>query len=109
METSYFGAKKNDPRAVSIARGNPRGFKGRKYLPLAPSWELIKITDEKEYTERYRKEVLNLLDPRQVVEDLREDAILLCWEKPDKFCHRRLVAEWFQEELGIKVPEIAKL
>jgi len=37
---------------------------------------------------------------------LGEDAILLCWENSGVFCHRRLVAEWFEEELGVSVPEV---
>jgi hypothetical protein len=30
---------------------------------------------------------------------------MLCWEAPGEFCHRRLVAEWLEGELGIQVPE----
>jgi hypothetical protein len=30
---------------------------------------------------------------------------LLCWEAPGKFCHRRLVAAWLEDALGIDVPE----
>lgn len=34
------------------------------------------------------------------------DVVLLCYEKPGQFCHRRLVAEWFEQELGLVVPEL---
>ena len=32
--------------------------------------------------------------------------ILLCWESLNVRCHRRLVAEWLEEKLGIVVPEL---
>ena len=32
------------------------------------------------------------------------DIVLLCYEKPDEFCHRHLVAEWFNRN-GIYVVE----
>jgi hypothetical protein len=53
----------------------------------------------------YRKQ-LDLLDAKQVAEDLGPDAILLCWESFNVRCHRRLVAEWLEEKLGIVVPEL---
>jgi hypothetical protein len=64
--------------------------------------------DEDEYTQRYRAEVLSKLDPARVYSDLGEDAVLLCWERPGAFCHRRLVAEWFEENLGVLVPEVGE-
>jgi uncharacterized protein (DUF488 family) len=105
MQTSYFAKTKNHQRAVSIARSSPRWFKGRRYMQLAPPWSLVKMEDEEEYTKEYRK-ILDKLDPAMVLEDLGEGAILLCWEKAGEFCHRRLVAEWLEEHLGITVNEI---
>lgn len=108
MQTSYFGNVRNLSEAsikVSIARGEPKFFDGFSYKKLAPSWDLVKIKDENIYTKRYKKEVLDRLDPFQVYKDLGENAVLLCWEKPGDFCHRRLVAEWLEENLGISVPE----
>ena len=74
-------------------------------MKLAPSWNLIKEKDEEIYTRRYYDEVLSKLDPRQVYEELGPNAILLCWEAPGEFCHRRLVAQWLSENLGIDIPE----
>ncbi len=109
VKTSYFGNIKNlpeDSNLISIARGTPGWFKGKRYLPLAPSWELIKNTEIPEpYTTGYYEQVLNKLDPGKVLEELGENAILLCWEKPGDFCHRRLVAEWLESTLKIEVPE----
>lgn len=107
MKTSYFSSKLwHGKNAVAISRGIPEWYKGRVYKALAPSWDLVRINDTEEYTRRYRNEVLNRLDPKKVYKDLGDDAILLCWEKPGDFCHRRIVAEWLENELGIIVPEI---
>ena len=113
MKTSYFAGYKGI-NGVSIALFAPRGYKGREYKLLAPSKELLdwwrftgKTGEEKE-TE-YKKEYWGLikhLDPKAVFEFLGDDAVLLCYEKPGDFCHRRLVAKWLEVKLGIMVPEI---
>jgi uncharacterized protein (DUF488 family) len=41
-----------------------------------------------------------------VFNELGEDAILLCWESPEKFCHRHLVADWLSKKLDIKITEL---
>ncbi|MEA2044925.1 MAG: hypothetical protein U9N48_00120 [Euryarchaeota archaeon] len=102
METSNFSESGSDPRAVAISRSRPKSWNGRVYEKLAPSWALIRLAklSKAEYTRRYNEEVLSKLDA------LGKDAILLCWEMPGTFCHRRLVAGWLEEEmLGISVPE----
>jgi uncharacterized protein (DUF488 family) len=111
MQTSNFSRSGADPRAVAISRAQPRGWTGRAYEPLAPPWRLLAAAknreiDESEYSRRYRAEVLSKLDPARVYADLGEDAVLLCWERAGAFCHRRLVAEWFEEELGVLVAEL---
>jgi len=57
------------------------------------------------FDREYRKQ-LDALDAKRVAEDLGPDAILLCWESFNVRCHRRLVAEWLEEKLGIVVPEM---
>jgi uncharacterized protein (DUF488 family) len=111
MQTSNFSRSGSDPKAVAISRTRPRGWTGRAYEPLAPSWRLLQAAkcgeiDEGEYTRRYYAEILSKLDPREVYADLGEDAVLLCWENSGAFCHRRLVADWLEEELGILVAEL---
>lgn len=56
------------------------------------------------YIEEYRKHVLSKLDPR-VIADVAAGFILCCYEKPNDFCHRRIVAEWIQEHTGQRVLE----
>ena len=56
----------------------------------------------------YYADFLSALNARKVVRDLLRislDPILLCWERPGEFCHRRLVAEWIESETGLFVPE----
>ena len=54
---------------------------------------------QKIYAERYRKEVLDKLDPQEVVRELKElaggqDVALVCFERSGQFCHRNLVRIW---------------
>jgi hypothetical protein len=83
----------------------PRFYRGRRYIALAPPRWLLKAKDPELFDREYRK-LLESLDPKRVVEDLGPNAILLCWESFNLRCHRRLVAEWLEEKLGIMVPEV---
>ncbi len=103
------------PGRVSIARfaprGTPAGF--RIYKTLAPgSW--FNSVSKEEY-ERLYFDGLAQLDPKETWDRLHDlaggaEPVLLCWEKPpfdDKnWCHRRMVAKWFQDQLGVDVPEL---
>jgi hypothetical protein len=113
MRTSYFhnpNLDPNDPRLVSIARWAPDGyrggrpFKGRHCLKLAPP-KTLKGLSREEFTRAYQA-ILDQFDPAKVYKHLGADAILLCWEPPGQFCHRRLVAEWLEVHLGIEVREL---
>ncbi len=116
MYTGYFGKIKSYPKNkgykyISIARFN-RFWKGEEFKKLAPPAEIIKIEDEKLYTKLYYEKVLNKLDPKQVYAELGDNAVLLCYEKwtdikeGKTFCHRRIVAKWLKEYLGVKVEEL---
>lgn len=105
--TSNFKVAGHLPQSVAICRGLPKGWTGRVYRPLAPSWALIKAgLGEEDFIRTYRAEVLNRLDPQKVLQDLGgDDFVMLCWEPPGKPCHRRIVAVWLESNLGIKIPE----
>jgi len=109
MRTSNYRISGKDPNAVSIAGRAPDWYKGREYKKLAPKYWIFKKYkedgDEAFYTTHYYKEVLDKLDPKKVFAELGENAILLCWEEPGKFCHRRLVADWLRDNLHIQVFE----
>jgi hypothetical protein len=106
--TSNFKIAGHLPQAVAICRGLPRSWSGRAYKPLAPSWKLVKAgLSQEAFIKAYRAEVLDKLDARQVLRDLGgDDLVLLCWEPPGEFCHRRVVAAWLQTKLNVKVPEL---
>lgn len=111
MTTSYFAhIKGKTGNFVSIAGKTPDGFTGRIYHDLAPKYSWWKEwkdngLSEEWYKEKYYETVLNKLDAKKVYEDLGEDAILICYERPEKFCHRHLVAEWLHNQLGIDIKE----
>ncbi len=116
MYTGYFGKlkiykKKDGIEFVSIARYN-RFWEGKEYKKLAPPKEIINIEDKILYEKLYYEKVLNKLNPKVVYDELGENAVLLCYEKWDDiragktFCHRRIVAEWLERELGINVQEL---
>jgi uncharacterized protein (DUF488 family) len=110
MLTSYFAKSANHPNAVSIAGKTPSWYHGREYKKLAPKYAFFKKYkedgDQSYYIEHYYKEVLNKLDPEKVLKELGANALLLCYETPEKFCHRHLVAQWFKDTLGIFIAEI---
>lgn len=102
--------------SISGDRGKGVNYKGKCYPKLAPKkgfWKIWhdnigKISEEentKYYIEQYYKEVLSRLDPMETYEELKYD-VLLCYEEPGEFCHRHIVAEWFNLLLDVKVPEV---
>ena len=113
MYTGYFASLKNyqndDLTLVSIAAKAPVWYHGAEYKKLAPKWSFFNEWkngshkgDNDYYTKHFKEEVLDKLDPAQVIKELEElvgvssdKIILLCYEKPDDFCHRHLVADWF--------------
>ena len=116
LTSSFFHY--DGPGRISIARKVPRGTPAgyRIYKPLWPGswlWEEPYKSDIEAYRNRYFRDVLGPLNPQQVHDELHTlsggfEPVLLCWEhlvKPDDWCHRRMVAEWFESELGIDVPE----
>ncbi len=110
MQTSHFLEKGYDLNAVSISRNPPWWFGGICYLPLVPPEDLVEryksnLIDESIFAQEYMERVLNTLDPFQIIKDLGMSAILLGDTPPRKFCHRRLVAIWLEDTLGIKVIE----
>lgn len=106
MYTSYFGSLKKLPAnltPVSIALGNPKWYTGRREPRLAPTKAMLRMPRE-EY-DRHYEQILGRLDPKEVFEALGERAVLLCWEAANVWCHRRRVAEWLEDNLGIVVVE----
>jgi hypothetical protein len=94
---------------VAICIYPPIGWDGLRFPSLAPdrsTFYAIKNgqINQEEYERQYRDQVLSKLNP-QYVYDMFKNNVLLCWENPGEFCHRRIVSSWIKEELGIEVPE----
>lgn len=112
--TSYFaGIKKYNLEinsCISIALYNPKGLKIDVYPKLFPTKSILndyksgKITNS-EYIKRYKNEVLYKLNPKYVSKELN-DKILICYESPYGFCHRKIVSEWLNDSGYAIVNEI---
>lgn len=108
--TSYYGQLKNlvqhGIEPIAISRGVPTGFAGRRVMVLAPTWAMLKMSDE-DYDKCYEN-ILAHINRDALVEDLAKggdhDVALLCWEKDINDCHRKRVGEWLREG-GYEVEE----
>lgn len=116
MKTASFFTY-SGPGRIVISRSAPRGLAAgyKLYRPLNPGpW--FNSVSRVEYIRRYN-DILATLDPQKVWDELHvlaggAEPVLLCFERPPftekNFCHRRMVAEWLRQELGMEVPELAK-
>lgn len=104
--TSYFSNLTNIPDNVipiTICGKVPKGYVGEDFKKLAPKYEFWHEWtinhDDSYYVKHFQAEVLDILDVDGVVKRLSEisggkDVVLICYESPEKFCHRHLVADW---------------
>ena len=114
--TSYFAKLKSLPEDVipiSICGKAPDWYTGAQYKKLAPKYAFLmkyKEDGDAEYYDKcFQEQVLNPLDFDTVISELTslsqgKDIALICYERPDAFCHRQLVANWLQE-YGISCSE----
>ena len=117
--TSYFAKIKSLPSyiiPISICGKAPDGYKGLQYKKLAPKYDFFmkwkENHDNDYYIKCFNEQVLNNLNITEVLSDLSDmvlnlgktDVCLICYEKPEDFCHRHLVANWFIKN-GIKCEE----
>lgn len=111
MQTSSFFRFRGEGK-IAISRYAPRKVRVPVFRALAPgAW--FNSVSFPEYRMRYFDQ-LSHLDPQAVWAQLHDIAqghepVLLCYENPPfdeiNFCHRRMAAEWFENELGLVVPE----
>lgn len=110
LYTSYFARIKDLPDNVvpiSICGKAPEGYKGLQYKVLAPRWSFfskwVASHNNDYFIKEYKEQVLDKVSMGKVLMDLidminkdkSKDICLVCYEKPNDFCHRHLVAEWF--------------
>jgi len=118
--TTYFAKLKKLPSNVipiSICAKPPKGYKGLQYKKLAPKYSFFskwkETHDNNYYVKHFYEEVLNKLNPIEVLTEINNllpkdivkcDIVLVCYEKPQDFCHRHLVADWLNKN-GYKCKE----
>ena len=119
--TSYFARLKDLPDdivPISICGKAPDWYTGLQYKALAPNYDSFVRwkwnRDDDIFASSYHELVLGKLDADNVVTDLamlayelnggENDICLICYERPSKFCHRHLVADWLNRN-GIKCEE----
>lgn len=102
---------------IGISIGTPKWLGDPSIITfrrsLAPLPFMLGIEDEEEYTRKFREAVLAKRSYREEVDEIariatsqgKRKAVLLCYEKPPKFCHRSLVAEWISSHGEYAVTE----
>lgn len=111
--TSYFARLRKLDGVVPIAvcRFPPKGWNQQILEDVAPTYEMLQGMKNPEtrdfYAMKYCVEVLGRLNKEEVLEKIEKmtggkDAVLVCYEKPVDFCHRKLIASW----LGLMESEI---
>ena len=117
MTSNYKNCVTENGISISGARGKRAGFTGTALPELAPKKEFWQVwhnslgkipkeASDRYYVREYYKQVLSGLDPAAILKKIPDGSILLCYEKPDEFCHRHLVAFWFELFLGISTSEV---
>lgn len=131
MKTSYHGCRKIDPRKHAPIRISARGPRFAVPYQLAgcceeitPAWEVVRLsaTDPEGFVGAYFHQQLcggsysNRVVARRVKEIRRaidaiaggREPVLLCFCKGEQtqYCHRRLFAQWWQDETGERVKEL---
>lgn len=106
METSYFGAinthseEMKGKKIFCISHECPEGVKA--YKKLVPTWDIINLYKDNGdivgYIEAYYDKILNKLNPKEIYEELK-DAVIVCYEKSNEFCHRHIVSYWIKRNV----------
>lgn len=113
--TSYFGNYRKLEAAhikmICVALGKPKYYNAPQLIQVAPRRYMLndKWTEE-EYTNMYLNDVLANVNPQQLLRTLQQlsdgkDIALCCYEKPEDFCHRHILAKWLTEKTGVQITE----
>ena len=119
LYTSYFSKWKKlslaDASYVSIAVGNPKYPVPYKIVDarILKPYGAFGVVDNDEFKRRYFKRldsfgVEKILKELETVSEGHENVILLCHEKDESVCHRRMFAEWWYENTGELIEEYGK-
>lgn len=112
--TTYFAQLKNLPEniiPISICGKAPDWYTGLQYKKLAPKYNFFmkwkEDHDNDYYVKCFNEQVLSKLNPISVYHELQEladykEIALVCYEKPEDFCHRHLVAKWLSDRFDVE-------
>ena len=124
--TSFFDNVKNlsdkEFFIVCIRGDQPEWFNGFVYKPLIPrkwwfEWNSLKKETDVQYYDadyfyrkKYQETNLSKITPERVIAELQKLAngrkiVLVCGERPPKFCHRRIIDTWLSNA-GFEVEEL---
>ncbi len=123
--SNYNNIEQKDMEAFTLSISGDKGkssdppYQGKcdtRFAPKKEFWRTWKDNrgkiDEEEnnkfYIRHFYDEVLSGLDVDKEYRNL-DEKILLCYEEPMDFCHRQIVAAWFELLLGVEVPEIKQV
>lgn len=116
--TSYYGNLKKLHSAnivpISISLYNPKWFKGMSLSMLAPLKSMLhgELTEE-QYTKKYLR-LLDTVNFKDVLKFIKansrgNDVALLCYEKPNDFCHRHLLADFMNKKFNMNIKEFVPI
>lgn len=110
--TGYYGGLgviDNDTVTVQVSNSAPINVDIR-FEKAIPDWAFIVKPykdgeiDQQEYIRRYTDQLdkyrENILGVIEYFKSTLKDYILLCYETPDKFCHRHILAKYINDALG---------
>jgi uncharacterized protein (DUF488 family) len=133
---NYNSVKSGNRLSISGDGGEKAKYIGNAYKKLAPRWVTYitykEKLDELETLSKNPYRIKEYLEKRKIIEDeyiksfyetrlkdldvkellyylketFGEELIMLCYEEVNEFCHRRLVADYIEDETGIFIPEV---
>ena len=133
----YENIKSGNTVSITGDSGNAWKYHRKSYKKLAPKFvtyeaynkkyqELLELKEdvtkikeyiefrkqiEDEYIRSYYETILKDLDVRELLYELEDrfgnNIILLCHEDISEFCHRRILADYIELQIGIYIPEIS--
>ncbi len=116
--TAWQSSSHAHPLAISSDRGKDAKYCGDSFIELAPPRErtgfwrvwknnIGKVPEDENnmfYVREFYNQVLKKLNPEELYNKL-DGSVLLCYESNMEFCHRHIVAYWFELTLGLEVYE----
>ena len=118
--TGYYSKMKDYKDAglktVSISRTIPESVTVDDRIPsLYPDDSLLfgyrnGNIDEMEYTSWYLRKIKKL-GVENIISEIKrcgDNLVLLCWEAPDKFCHRHILADYLNKNSDLNITEFGE-